>query len=155
MLLRGSYREKAGGSGGEKVLLTGSTSKLLSFVMGQKRQSCEKVWFYLGKINSAHNFIIILFLETLTLINIMKIWKATKCLFCFQINVLISKNTHFSGWPGFPLLLDLLIFKSKKDDTIWHCSNLGESYLTLNALWTPASLFGLDLHSQMCIFFQS
>lgn len=41
---------------------------------------CENVWFYLWKINSAYNLIIIPFLETLTPINVVKIWEATKCL---------------------------------------------------------------------------
>lgn len=44
---------------------------------------CENVWFYLWKINSAYDFIIIPFLETLTPINVVKVWEATKCLFGF------------------------------------------------------------------------
>lgn len=44
---------------------------------------CENVWFYLWKINSAYDFIIIPFLETLTPISVVKVWEAIKCLFFF------------------------------------------------------------------------
>lgn len=42
---------------------------------------CENIWFYLRKMSSAYNFIIMPFLETLTPINVVKAWEATKHLF--------------------------------------------------------------------------
>lgn len=65
-------------------------------MIGQKKQY-ENVWFYLWKINSAYDFIIIPFFETLTPINVVKVWEATKCLFFFGlVNLLFSRNIHIS-----------------------------------------------------------
>lgn len=76
---------------------------------------CENVWFYLWKINSAYNFIIIPFLETLTPINVVKVWEATKCLFFF-FNLLLSINIldgqHGQDFPSSPL--NLLIFNLER-----------------------------------------
>lgn len=59
---------------------------------------CENIRFYLRKMNSAYNVIIMPFLETLTPINVVKAWEATKHLF-LKKNSLLSINIHFSGQP--------------------------------------------------------
>ena len=81
---------------------------------GAEKAICENVWLYLRKINSAYNFIMIPFLETLTPINVVKIWEATKCLFFFS-NLLLSINIYFLGRPRFPLSpLGLLILNLER-----------------------------------------
>lgn len=81
---------------------------------GAEKAICENVWLYLRKINSAYNFIMIPFLKTLTPINVVKIWEATKCLFFFS-NLLLSINIYFLGRPRFPLSpLGLLILNLER-----------------------------------------
>lgn len=48
---------------------------------GAGNTSHENVLFYLWKINSACNFIILPFLETLTPIDAVNVWEDTKCPF--------------------------------------------------------------------------
>ena len=62
---------------------------------GAGKASHENVLFYLWKINSACNFIILPFLETLTPIDAVNVWEATKCPFFFWKPPTICKHPNF------------------------------------------------------------